>query len=269
MYGYTQPDRFIQLFYDIGFVGIKQDESIQFRSLGPQATTPPPISTTTSVVVHPSYAEALNLQNTVIGNLDESIPFRKDGIVIELPDAINLNEYNDRLTTLIEGLKNLPHGDTTAKQFEDIVGEAIKLCFFRSLTNIEPRVRNYNGRVIRDWIAANHAPSGFWEMIRQKYKATQIVWECKNYGILGAEDFQQASYYMNEQIGFFGVVVFRGEIKNHYNEHIQRISNQKEGGIVLLITEKDLNVFLRQAIKGKAREQHIQEIYDKIVRAVS
>lgn len=53
-----------------------------------------------------------------------------------------------------------------------------------------------------------------------------------------------------------------------YYEHIKRIGESRNG-IVLLLTEKDLKVFLRQAINGKVKEAYIHEIYDKTVRAIS
>ena len=31
----------------------------------------------------------------------------------------------------------------------------------------------------------------------------------------------------------------------------------------MLLTQKDLEVFIRQAINGKSNESHIQEIYDQ------
>ena len=107
-------------------------------------------------------------------------------------------------------------------------------------------------------------------MVRQRYQATQIVWECKNYADLSADDFHQASYYMTKEIGRFVVIAFRGEeTKKHYFQHIKRVANEKEGGIILLLNERDLNVFLRQAINGKVKEDHINEIYDHIVREIS
>jgi hypothetical protein len=37
----------------------------------------------------------------------------------------------------------------------------------------------------------------------------------------------------------------------------------------LLLNDKDLKVFIRQAINGKVKEDHIQDIYDRIVRKIS
>jgi len=269
IYQHTTPDRFIELMYNIGFIGIGQGPEVQFRSLGARSSTAPPISASTHISVHPSYADALSLQNVVIDSPSSEINLQEEGLQIELPDAVSLGEYTSRLDTLEEELKTLPTGPSGARQFEEIVGELIKLCFFRSLNNVEARVSEVSGTSIRDWIAANVARNGFWEMVRQRYGATQIVWECKNYQDLGSDVFQQVATYMTKEIGRFAVVAFRGEMKKHYNDHLKRIASEKEGGIVLLLTEQDLKVFIRQARNGKTKETHIQEIYDRTVRAIS
>jgi len=269
VFQHTTPDRFIELMYNIGFIGICQGTDVQYRSLGARSSTAPPISAATHVIVHPSYADALSLQNVVVESLSAEISLQAEGLQIELPDAVSLGEYSSRLDTLEEELKTLPTGPGAARQFEDLVGELIKLCFFRSLNNVEPRVSEVSGTSIRDWIAANVARNGFWEMVRQRYGATQIVWECKNYQDLGSDVFQQVASYMTKEIGRFAVVAFRGEMKKHYHDHIKRIASEKEGGIVLLLAEQDLKVFIRQARNGKIKETHIQEIYDRTVRAIS
>jgi hypothetical protein len=107
-------------------------------------------------------------------------------------------------------------------------------------------------------------------MVRQQYDATQVIWECKNYRELGAEDFHQISYYMNPVIGRLAIVAYRGgpEIKKTYFEHIRRISVDKKG-MVLLIGERDIEVFLRQALNGKKSEGHLQDLFDRTVREIS
>ena len=37
----------------------------------------------------------------------------------------------------------------------------------------------------------------------------------------------------------------------------------------LLLNDKDMTVFIRQALNGKPKETHIREIYDGIVRKIS
>jgi hypothetical protein len=268
IYRFTTPEHFADLMYNIGFFGIKEGGATTFRSLGAKSPTPPPISRTTNLVVHPSYVDALNLQNAVIDSLDQTLLLRKAGLLTELPGAINLNDYHERLDQLLENLSSLPKGDATASEYEDLVGDVIKLCFFYSLSNVEPRVRDGEGRVIRDWITANRAPSGFWETVRLRYDATQVIWECKNYADLGPDAFHQCTYYMTKEIGRFAVLCFRGEMKDHYYGHIKRVAHQTNG-ILLLLTDRDLKVFIRQAKHGKVKEDHIQDNFDKTIRKIS
>lgn len=269
IYRYTQPDLFIRLLYDIGFIGLKNgDSEVQYRSVGPQSTTPPGISKETLIVIHPTYGEALNLQNIIINSLPAEVTLQQAGVIGELPGAIDLAEYRAEIQTLQERLRSLPSGEEHSDEFEQIVGEIIKLCFFTALTNPEHRVRDVDGRVIRDWIVGNYSNEEFWSVVRQKYGATQIVWECKNYSDLSASDFHQAAYYMSDQMGKFVIIAFRGREKpKHYYQHIRRISEKH--GMVLLFDGRDLDVFLRHALTGKSNQPHIQELYDATVRYIA
>jgi hypothetical protein len=268
IYDYSQPELFIRLLYNIGFLGIKQTSSTQFRPVGPSASYPPALAPDTHVVVHPSYAETLDLRDAVVSDIAEDHAWQQVGLLIDIPSTIDLEEYSSTLSELMDRVKTIPEGMDHSEQWEEIVGDVIKLCFFRWLTNIEPKVRDVDRRIVRDWIVANRANTGFWEMVRYRYGATQVVWECKNYSTLKADDFQQVSYYMNEKIGKFVVMVFRGEVKKHYYQHVRRIASDHDG-IVLLLSEKDLLVFIRQALHGKVTENHIQDKYDHTVREIS
>jgi hypothetical protein len=268
IFSHTTPDRFIHLLYSIGFVGVGDKDSPQYRSLGAGTGSLPAMTHGSYVVIHPSYTDALNLHNSIISTLSQDVVLTKEGILADLPEGINLNTYTARLTSLEQDLKTLPRGRAGASNFEVVVGEVIKLCFFRSLTNVQEKVREVSGCCIRDWIAANHASHGFWEVVRLRYHATQVIWECKNYDELSADDFHQASYYMTQPIGFFVVLAFRGEVMRHYYDHIKRIAAEKNG-LVLLVAERDLQVLIRQARNGKVKESHIQELYDRTVREIS
>jgi hypothetical protein len=268
VFRYTSPQMFIDLMYSMGFFGIKRGERVDFRSLGVQVTAPPPVKVDTHVVIHPTYAQALNLQNIVATSLPEGMPLQTRGLVLELPEAVDLVTYHEQCREVAARLKETPVGSDGASAFEDVIGETIRLCFFRVLTNVQPQVRNEAGTVRRDWIAANVAPTGFWEMVRQRYHATQVIWECKNYMDLQASDFQQSAYYLTKEAGRFMLVCFRGEIKSHYFEHIKRVASDKDG-VILLLGDDDLTVFLRQASNGKVKEGHIREIYDRAIREIS
>ncbi|WP_204128610.1 hypothetical protein, partial [Pseudomonas ogarae] len=82
---------------------------------------------------------------------------KNEGILEELPDTFNLDDYKGALQDTLDNLRTLPKGPTGAAGFEEIVGNIIKLCFFRSLTNVQPHERSHDGASIRDWIASNRA----------------------------------------------------------------------------------------------------------------
>jgi hypothetical protein len=136
---------------------------------------------------------------------------------------------------------------------------------------VTPKVRDVDGTVVRDWIASNRAQAGFWAIVRDKYKATQIVWECKNYNDLKAEDFHQIAFYMNEQVGRFGIILCRATapFPQHVFEQVKRVFQQTHGGLVLLLRESDAKTFIRQALNGKRSEQHLQDVFDTTERVIS
>jgi len=269
IYNFVQPDLFVKLMYDIGFFGIKDEERSLFRAVGPQSAILPPITAKTSVVIHPTYADALNLQNILVSSLHENVDLKQAGLIGDLPGSVSLDDYQRTLSELRDELNSLPLGQPHSAEFEDLIGEVLRLCFFRALTNVEPKVRSVDNRIVRDWVAANHAAEGFWELVRHKYGAVQVVWECKNYGDLAADDFHQAAYYMTNAGGKFVVIASRGQEKKRiYYEHVRRISTE-HNGFVLLIDGRDLDIIIRRTINGKSIQPHIQELFDRTIREIS
>jgi hypothetical protein len=243
---------------------------VQFKTQDTQPFNPDQISQDSVLVIHDSYADALQLRDILVTTLDESVELKRTGLIEELPHSFEFGqEYRNKLEELQGSLELLPRGKDDAAGFETIIGEVIRLCFFRSLSNVEPRVRTVDGRSIRDWIAGNHSQLGFWKLIRDRYDATQVIFECKNYNELSADDFAQVDHYLNDRIGRFCVIAYRGgpEIKQAYYSHIKEIAIKN--GLVLIFGERDIEVLLRQAINGKSSERHLQEMFDNMVRKVS
>jgi hypothetical protein len=217
--------------------------------------------------IHPSYWDALDLLDVLVTEFGEGNDFGRLGIIGDFPGALNFEQYQNNLVDLNDALKHVPVGTAGAYQFESLVGQVLELCFFRVLFNVEAQSRDVAGTVRRDWIASNRGEAGFWEMVRHRHCASQVIFECKNYEQLDADDFHQAGYYMSDQAGKLVIIVFRGDIRNHYFEHVKKLSS--DGGMVLLLNEKDLRVFVRQAMNGKVKDSHLQDKYDKVVRMIS
>ena len=272
IYSFTSPELFIQLLYNIGFWGLKyRGDKVRFKSSEAENPGTHSITSDTTVVVHPSYVDGLQLQNRVITSLGENVSLKTSGLISDVPESFSTSSYRMRLLELVAELETLPRGSGSPAQiFENIVGEVITLCFFRSLSNVKAKARDVCGLVIRDWIASNRAAAGFWAIVREKYSATQVLWECKNYGDLKADDFHQAAYYMNDQAGRFMIMVCRSEspISHHVFEHVKRVFQQTKG-LVLVLRESDVRTFLRQALNGKQSEQHLQDLFDSTERTIS
>ena len=271
IYSFTAPELFIQLLYNIGFWGLRLLKgTIRFKSSEAENPGNLSISADSTVVIHPSYIDGLQLQDRVITSLGEEVTLRTSGLIGDVPESFSIASYRVRLQELMAELETLPLDKKSAHVFEDMVGEVIKLCFFRSLSNVKPMSRDVSGSVVRDWVASNRASDGFWAIVRDKYDATQVIWECKNYQDLKADDFQQAAYYMNGQIGRFVIMVCRAAspLPHHVYDHIRRISQQAQG-LVIILRESDVRTFLRQALNGKQSEQHLQDIFDTTERLIS
>lgn len=272
VFRYSGTYQFIELMYSIGFWGVKDKGGIQFRGVGVRAAAMPPIDLdTTHVVIHPSYAAALDLQDRVLLDIDESVLLQKEGSLLDLPDSVTLKDHQARLSLLLERLNNCPTGREHDGDYEEIVGDVLRYCLYQYFSNVKDQVRDVENRVRRDWIAANIASSGFWEAMRLRYSAGHVVWECKNYKDLAASDFHQTSYYMNKAIGFCVVLCFRGdEIKKSYHTHIKYINDKHDkGAIIIPLMDKDLKVFIRQALNQRTRDDHIQAIYTEIIGKIS
>ncbi len=273
IYKYASAEQFVRLLYDIGFFGLlvprRQGEPrVVFRSLGPRDTTPPPIDNRTDISIHPSYWESLDLLDVLVTEFGPGNEFGQLGVIADFPGAQDATQYRQNLEELNNALKSIAIGAETAAYFEQLVGQVLELCFFRVLYNVEPQSRDVAGTVRRDWMASNRGEGGFWEMVRHQYGASQVVFECKNYEKLDSDDFHQAQYYMSPQSGKLVFLVFRGEVLNHYYDHVRKISAAC-GGIVIMLNEKDLRVFVRQAMNGRVKDSHLSDKHDKVVRAIS
>lgn len=270
LYDNTTPYRFVELLYGIGFLGIKRRKNVQYKESGKDSNAKPAFDNNSIFEIHPTYHKALNLRSVLISDLKDETLLKNEGILEDLPESFQLDEYKMTLEDTLRRLQSIPNGMSGSAEFEEVVGQVIRLCFFRALTNVQPSERSLDGTTIRDWVASNRASGGFWEMVRNKYGATQVVWECKNYEELKSDDFHQLQYYLNDNFGRFGIIVFRGEeIKSSYLRHISNIANRNNAGLVIILTQKDMEVFLRQAIKGAFKESHIQDRYDFFIRKIS
>lgn len=188
------PHRFSTILYSVGFWGIKHRNQSIFRSQG-GASEMPPIDNNTHFVIHPCYADALSLQMSLVTSLDD-VTLQREGVILDLPESFQLEIYTQRLDSIVADLSALPLGRPGASAYETLIGDVIRLCFFKKLNNVQEKSRDVSGIVVRDWVASIVDTSGFWSNLRGLHNASQVIWECKNYEKLKADDFHQMNYYL-------------------------------------------------------------------------
>jgi len=273
IYREGSAEQFARLLYDIGFMGFSyrdregQSKPPVFRSLGPRDTTPPPVSASTDFVVHPSYWEAIDLQDRLVTDVEEDQPFGTVGIRAELPNSWSLEEYAIQVDALESLLGGIPGGQAGSSEFAEYVKELVELCFFRGLDN----VRDLAGELaaaetpVGDLIASNRAEAGFWATIRSRYDANQVIFECKNQEALRASDLHQLSFRLAARKHRIGFICFRGRVLPSYERQLKACLVD-QGVALILLGESDLRVFTRQAKNGKVKEGHLFDKLDTVER---
>ena len=160
-YDFSTPFRFIELLYGIGFLGIRRKNTIEYKDSGKDSNSKPSFEHSSTFYIHPTFHQALNLRAFLLNDLKEQTTLRNEGVLEDLPDSFKLDEYKMALEDTLNKMKALPTGKESAKYFEDIVGNVIRLCFFRTLTNVQPQVRSHDNTSVRDWVASSRASDGF------------------------------------------------------------------------------------------------------------
>jgi hypothetical protein len=188
--------------------------------------------------------------------------------VYDLPEDMNPITYAEKLEELYTRLDSIPLGRGGASAFEDAVGDVVRLCFFPTLGNVRPQVRNADRTVVRDWIASNRAQSVFWQTMQQRYDAINVIWECKNKKRLQARDWAQTESYISKKLGRLVIIAFRGDVRPSYYPHIRKIADDKDGMVILLGIE-DLKTFILQNENEQIKENHIRDRYDEIADKIS
>ena len=251
----------------MGFISRDSDgltRSTVFRALGPRDTVPPPLAANTDLQIHPTYWEALDLQDVLVTNFGVDQSFGSFGLLTDLPNAWDSDRYRSELLSLESRIKTTPPGVGGATQFEECVGDVLKLCFFRQFSNIQRQVGTLDGTARRDWIVSNRAETGFWDMVRQRYNASQVVFECKNQTELLADDFRQMQSYLTPPMGQLGFICFRGDVEKRYYQHVRRLIQERKA--LVMLTDKDLLTFVRQALNGKVKDAHLRGLLDVVER---
>lgn len=253
--------------YGIGFWGIfdTQNQTWIFSHDGKQPNKS--INGEDSLMIHPCYWNALNLQND---NLEQSIAeqiFDEYEITIHSQTA---EQRSTRLGQLISELSKIPLGNEGATDFENWCKLVIEIAFAKELTNIQ---LHPNGQAVqrRDIVATNQGIHGFWKRIREDYETRQVIFEVKNFEEIGIDEYRQVNGYLTREYGNLGFIICRdkqgGLVKGRELEAFREFYLQRK--VILKLTASGLISVLsklRSPTKTDAGEQLLNSMLDTHIR---
>lgn len=228
--------------YGIGFFGVfdQQNNTWVFSHDGKQPDRN--ISANDSLMIHPCYWSALNLQKE---DLDQSAAeqiFDEYEITIHSQSA---EQRATRLGQIISELSTLPTGLEHASDFEEWCERVIKIAFAKELTNIQLHP-NKSAVQRRDIVATNQGIRGFWKRIREDYETRQVIFEVKNFEEIGIEEYRQMNGYLTREYGRLGFIICRdkqpGLVKGRELEAFKEFYLQ--GKVIIKITASTLTSIL-------------------------
>ena len=125
------------------------------------------------------------------------------------------------------------------------------------------------GVEIRDLLFGNKSDFGFWQDLKNKYFASEIVVDAKNKSVLTRDDLRQLYCYLKPALGFWGFVVCRSEQPKWvyaYNRTLFRNFNQGRG--VLILCDDDLRRMVHMKNQGRDPSEYLREKMSDFTRSI-
>jgi hypothetical protein len=258
--------------YSVGFIGVGSSEVGAFTFCHDGSTVSAgDVGSQPFATIHPCYWHAL------------AVVFPEDPSVV----VVHINDEHDTvvapepaqartrlLGTITEDLPRTPRGMEGSVAFEKWVLRVVKVLFDGKLANAEAKP-NPGALQQRDIVATNVAERGFWKRIHADYGVRQVVFECKNYDELTADDYRQVLSYSGGEYGKFAIVVTRND-KEYLSEldqqWIRELNHKHDGRIVMPLPAELLSRSIKKlrnmARSGDYAEDVLGKRMDMIVRRV-
>jgi hypothetical protein len=164
-------------------------------------------------------------------------------------------------------LEAIRPGSKDAKAYEEYVFEMLCRFFAGQLSHPERESRTVDDTERRDIIFYNASAHGFWQMARERYGATNIVFECKNTEDVKLDDVNQLAEYLGRPLGNFGMIVSRLPPGKNLQRKAITAFNRNEK-VVLFLSDEDLTEMARLHERGDDPTAVIEHKYVQLTRAV-
>ncbi len=191
--------------YGVGFFGVFDQQSNTWIYSHDGRQSDRAITENDSLMIHPCYWSALNLQREGIEqNVAEQI-YDEYEITI---DSLSTKERARKIGQIISEYPNIPTGAESALLFEEWCKRIIEIAFAKELINIQLHPNN-SAVQRRDIVATNQGTRGFWKRILNDYQTRQVIFEVKNFEEIGIEEYRQMNGYLTREYGKLGFIICR------------------------------------------------------------
>lgn len=217
-------------------------------------------------------------QGTSDGKPDPTYPARENAE--EHVERVKVAEANIRTRgeELIETLKAVPSGKTSAKAYEQICQAVIDYIFVDDLRDVRSQKRTVDGLNFYDLIYRVRPTHPFWATLTRDFRARVVLFECKNYGkpIGPMQVFSTERYLSASALRPICFVLSRKPANDHAIQAAYG-AMRESGKLLVFLCDEDLEAMLRakdfQLIEGGSADEREandpieildQKIYDFI-----
>lgn len=262
-------DSVIRGLYSVGFLGLNDEKSGNYIFCHDGRAPDKSVSIGDSVLVHPCYWIALDLNDDEVidqSDLEEIFDDYDIDVLSETPKI-----RKERIKEIIKKLDQINEGSDDAADFELWCQQAIRICFAKSLKNVQLKP-NRKAKFRRDIVATNLCADNddAWSRILNDYGTRQVTIEVKNYQELKADDYQQVLSYLNkvDEYGRFAIFITRAEDQFKFSDaDIESIREYYKGHKILVIrlTAKFLTILLSKLINPPHTFDPVNHAMNKIL----
>jgi hypothetical protein len=256
-----EPQSVIRGLYSVGFLAVKDQASGRYIFCHDGRPPDMQLDLGDSVLIHPCYWMALNCQKTQIDQATAEDIYDEYDIEVssETPHI-----RKAKILALLGQLEKIPIGDDGAAAFEVWCHKAIRICFAKSLRNVELKP-NKAARQRRDVVGTNLGESGAWRRTRDDYGTRQVIFEIKNYTGIAAADYQQVQSYLGGEYGRLAFIVTRDESVDLYaRRDVEWVRDiyAKDRSLIIKLT----GTFFRRLLNKLANPAKLDYVDDSIHR---
>lgn len=171
------------------------------------------------------------------------------------------------LTSKFKSIRSLPTGSSESadRKFEDLAADLLSSLLYPTLEFAESQVRTISGAHIRDLIFYNDGKTEFWRDLRDRYDATQPVFELKNVRALETEHVNQLYRYLDDDFGRFGIFVTRNPTPRAVQRNIVDLHSSKRISIICL-DDRDIELMLTLLDSGRDPTEVIKKKFMDFTR---